>query len=284
MPVLQFGDQTRPVGPGVLTLGCAPEAMWRIQGHDLEPIHAMIVPELGGRTLLTAGSPRGVIHVNGVAIPGDAPHLLAYGDRIRLGVADLVFLQNLKPRAGREPGYLYDRHRDRLYRLDRDVTSIGRDVHCGIFIQDPEVSRDHAEVVRRGEGEYTYAVVPKSAVTLRNGERVVSQVVLDEGDELTIGRTRLRFSWDTPRGLRAMSDAAPRPAGAERAARLQTTYVGTVESRARFDREKRRRLGRGAVTGIAIAMIALALALGLIRGTLPQVKLSTSGSEAGTHR
>jgi predicted component of type VI protein secretion system len=284
MPVLQFGDQTRPIGPGVLTLGCAPEAAWRIQGHDLEPIHAVIVPELGGRTLLSAGAPGALVYVNGTAVPGDAPHVLAYGDRIRLGVADLVFLQNLKPRAGREPGYLYDRHRDRLYRLEREVTSIGRDVHCGVFIQDPEVSRDHAEVVRRGEGEHTYVVVPKSAVTLRNGERVVSQAVLEEGDELTIGRTRLRFSWDTPRGGRAVSDNTARPAGAERLARLQTTYIGTVESRARFDREKRRRFGRGAATGIALAIAATVLALGLIRGSLPQVKLSTTKSAAAAHR
>lgn len=284
MPVIVFGDQMRPVGPGVLTIGSAPEAAWRIQGHDLELIHAVIVPELGGRTLLTLGSPHAVVYVNGVALSGEASHELAYGDRLRLGVADLVFQQNFKPRAGREPGYLYDRHRDRLYRLDRDVTAIGRDVHCGIFIQDPEVSRDHAEVVRRGEGEFTYVVVPKTAVTLRNGARVITQVVLEEGDELTVGRTRLRFSWDTPRGVKAVSDSSARPAGAQRAARLQTTYIGTVESRARFERHSRRRLGKGAVTGIAIAIAASVLALGVLRGSMPQVKLSTTKSEPGTRR
>lgn len=281
MPVISFGDQTRPVGPGVLTIGCAPEATWRIQGHDLEPIHAIVVPELGGRTLLTPGTPGATIYVNGVALPADASHVLAYDDRLRLGVADLVFRQNLKPRVGREPGFLYDRHRDRLYRLDRDVVAIGRDVHCGIFIQDPEVSRDHAEVVRRGEGEYSYVVVPKSAVILRNGERVISQVVLEEGDELTVGRTRLRFSWDTPRGVRTVSDTTARPAAAQRASRLQTTYIGTVESRARFDRDKRRRISKGAATGIAIAIVASVLALGLVRGSLPQVKLSTTGASSG---
>lgn len=281
MPVISFGDQTRPVGPGVLTIGCAPEATWRIQGHDLEPIHAIVVPERGGRTLLTPGTPGATIYVNGVALPADASHVLAYDDRLRLGVADLVFRQNLKPRVGREPGFLYDRHRDRLYRLDRDVVAIGRDVHCGIFIQDPEVSRDHAEVVRRGEGEYSYVVVPKSAVILRNGERVISQVVLEEGDELTVGRTRLRFSWDTPRGVRTVSDTTARPAAAQRASRLQTTYIGTVESRARFDRDKRRRISKGAATGIAIAIVASVLALGLVRGSLPQVKLSTTGAASG---
>ncbi|MFL5575791.1 MAG: FHA domain-containing protein [Gemmatimonadaceae bacterium] len=281
MPVISFGDQTRPVGPGVLTIGCAPEATWRIQGHDLEPIHAIVVPERGGRTLLTPGTPGATIYVNGVALPADASHVLAYDDRLRLGVADLVFRQNLKPRVGREPGFLYDRHRDRLYRLDRDVVAIGRDVHCGIFIQDPEVSRDHAEVVRRGEGEYSYVVVPKSAVILRNGERVISQVVLEEGDELTVGRTRLRFSWDTPRGVRTVSDTTARPAAAQRASRLQTTYIGTVESRARFDRDKRRRISKGAATGIAIAIVASVLALGLVRGSLPQVKLSTTGASSG---
>ena len=266
MPVLQFGDQTRPVGPGVLTVGSAPETAWRVLGHELALIHAVIVPESGGRTLISAGAPDAVIHVNGVALEGPGPHALHAGDRIRLGVANLVFLEHARPRGTGEPAFLYDRHRDRLYRLDAAATTIGRDVSCGIFIQDPEVSRGHAEVTRLPEGEGGgYVVTSRAAVTLLNGERLSAPTPLKEGDELAVGRTRLRFSWDAPRGVSPVAEAAARPAGAERAARFQTTYVSTLDARElQLRRTSRRWLAPDRVVFAAVAL-GVALVFGFAR-------------------
>ena len=283
MPVLQFGDQTRPVGPGVLTVGSAPEAAWRVLGHDLALIHAVIVPERGGRTLISAGSPGAVVFVNGTPLEGKASHPLAGGDRIRLGVADFVFRQHARARGAGESAYLYDRHRDRLYRLDAATTTIGRDVGCGIFIQDPEVSRGHAQVTRLPEsegGDGGYVVVSKS-VTLLNGDRLTAPSPLAEGDELTVGRTRLRFSWDAPRGTSPVAQAAARPAGAERAARFQTTYLSTLDAR---EMVQRRNLGRwidpGRLAVIVAAALGVALIVGFARGARPRAPIpATRGVE-----
>ena len=283
MPVLQFGDQTRPIGPGVLTVGSAPEAAWRVTGHDLEPIHAVIAPELGGRTVLSPGSPAAVVYVNGTRLAADALYALASGDRIRLGVADLVFRQHARARGAGGSAFLYDRHRDRLYRLDEGTTVIGRDVACGICIQDPEVSRAHAEVSRLSESERPsggYVVVPKTAVTLRNGDRLLKPTPLQEGDELVVGRTRLRFSWDAPRGAAPVgTTGAVRPLGAKRAAAFQTTYVSTLDAREMMQRRTRRRLLAPATIAAAVAtMLVIALAIGYARGTLPSATVTTTGN------
>lgn len=281
MPVLQFGDQTRPVGPGVLTVGSAPEAAWRVTGHELALIHAVIVPERGGRTLISAGSPGAVVFVNGAPLEGKASHPLAAGDRIRLGVADFVFRQHARARGVGESAYLYDRHRDRLYRLDAVTTTIGRDVGCGIFIQDPEVSRGHVQVTRLpesegGDGGY---VVASKAVTLLNGDRLTRSSPLGEGDELTVGRTRLRFSWDAPRGTSTIAEAATKPAGAERAARFQTTYVSTIDARELLHRRNAGRwIDPGRLAVIVAAALGVALIVGFARGARPRAGISSSRS------
>jgi len=286
MPVLQFGDQTRPIGPGVLTVGSAPEAAWRVTGHDLEPIHAVIAPELGGRTVLSPGSPAAVVYVNGTRLAADALYALASGDRIRVGVADLVFRQHARARGAGESAFLYDRHRDRLYKLDAGTTVIGRDVNCGICIQDPEVSRSHAEVSRMSESERPsggYVVVPKTAVTLRNGDRLLKPTPLQEGDELVVGRTRLRFSWDAPRGSSPVGTSIARPAGAKRAAAFQTTYVSTLEARELIQRRTRRRLLAPAAIAAAVgAVLVIGLAIGFARGSVANVTMTTTGSAAAS--
>ena len=295
MPVLQFGDQTRPVGPGVLTVGSAPEATWRVTGHDLEPIHAIIVPERPGRTLLTAGTKGAQIVVNGKTLEEGISYVLAYGDRIRLGVADLVFRQHARARGAGEPAFLYDRHRDRLYRLDAATTTVGRDVGCGICIQDPEVSRIHAEVTRQtGEAsaELGYIIVPKGTVTLINGDRIVAPSPLNEGDEVMVGRTRLRFSWDAPRGTSPVTDAS-RPAGAKRAASFQTTYVSTLDARQlQLRRSRRQRFRPSTLVIAAAAALGLAVVVGYARVGAPHAGVTAAAgsgpvpiaAEAGTRR
>ena len=285
MPVLQFGDQTRPVGPGVLTVGSAPEAAWRVTGHDLALIHAVIVPERGGRTLISAGAPDALVYVNGVPLERSASHPLAAGDRIRLGVADFVFRQHARSRGAGESAYLYDRHRDRLYRLDATTTTIGRDVGCGIFIQDPEVSRGHADITRLPEsegGDGGYVVLSKAAVTLLNGDRLTAPATLKEGDELTVGRARLRFSWDAPRGASPVAESSAKPAGAERAARYQTTYVSTLDARELLQRRNSGRwIDPGRLAVVVAAALGVALIVGFARGARPRAAVSTTrGAES----
>ena len=186
--------------------------------------------------------------------------------------------------SGNAPGYLHDRHRDRLYRLNDADTSIGRDVQCGVCIQDPEVSRAHAFVERRksANGADGYVVSPAGGVTLLNGDRLVAPASLKEGDEITVGRTRLRFSWDTPRHGTRPVDAGTVPTAASlvarRAAREPTTFIGTLESRERLTRNTRRRLGRRTLAVVAVAIVGAALVASFVQHPAPQVTLSTTST------
>jgi FHA domain len=76
--------------------------------------------------------------------------------------------------------------------LRDDVTTVGRGRGVDIRLEDPSVSRLHAELVRRGP--YVYVV---DLGLSRNGTRVngrpIARRVLDEGDVLSFGAARCRI-------------------------------------------------------------------------------------------
>jgi hypothetical protein len=76
--------------------------------------------------------------------------------------------------------------------LASEVTTVGRGKSVDIHLDDPSVSRLHAELVRRGP----YVYVTDLGLS-RNGTRVngrpVARRVLDEGDVLSFGAARCRI-------------------------------------------------------------------------------------------
>lgn len=76
--------------------------------------------------------------------------------------------------------------------LANEVTTVGRGLGADIRLDDPSVSKLHAELVRRGP--YVYVV---DLGLSRNGTRVngrpVARRVLDEGDVLSFGAARCRI-------------------------------------------------------------------------------------------
>jgi len=76
--------------------------------------------------------------------------------------------------------------------LRDDVTTIGRGLQVDVRLDDPSVSRLHAEIVRRGP----YFYVADLGLS-RNGTRVngrpIARRVLDDGDVLTFGSARCRI-------------------------------------------------------------------------------------------
>jgi pSer/pThr/pTyr-binding forkhead associated (FHA) protein len=102
----------------------------------------------------------------GAGIPGDA------GD-----VATLVALSG--PGAGSR------------YGLDRVVTTLGRHPESDIFLDDITVSRRHAEVEHAADG-YRVRDIGSLNGTYVNRQRV-DDVLLADGDELQVGRFKLRF-------------------------------------------------------------------------------------------
>lgn len=77
------------------------------------------------------------------------------------------------------------------FALTESIISIGRHPDCNLVLADPNVSRNHAEIRPQGD---RYAVVDLGSTngSRVNGVRVDTQV-LEDGDEIMFGNTRMRF-------------------------------------------------------------------------------------------
>jgi hypothetical protein len=258
MAYMEFEGDVRPLGPGVLTIGSAPEAGWRILGRGLEPVHLLLSVETGGRALLIRGAPRSAMRVNGVELTVPRA-LLTFGDRVQAGTAELRYRRMPSGPDTSPDAYLRDTRRGRVYRL-HDRNTIGRDPGSTVVVQEPEVSRVHAHLV---EGEGSYLLVPHpSSVTSLNGARLLAPAGLQEGDEIAIGRTVLRFTTVVPSGARVAPEPAARVSQAGRGARAATTFMGTIEARDQRSRVTHRRLMR--VTTITLIVLAMAAAVATV--------------------
>jgi len=79
----------------------------------------------------------------------------------------------------------------RTIALNREWTRIGRSLAADVRFDDPTVSRRHALIVRQPDGVRLLDDRSLNGVFV-NGERVDGQV-LEDGDEIIVGRYRLSF-------------------------------------------------------------------------------------------
>ncbi|HWZ59208.1 MAG TPA: FHA domain-containing protein [Gemmatimonadaceae bacterium] len=252
MPFVEFENRTRSVGPGVLTIGSAPEAGWRITGRGIEPLHAILSLETAGRARIVAGSPAAVILVNGVELP-EGKGLLQFGDTFTLGTAGFRYRQ-LAMDQGEGTAYLRDMRRDRVYQLGvRDT--IGRDPTCTVSLTELDISRHHVEIVQDGRG-YIASPVGAAVVSL-NGDRLIERALLLEGDELRISNTVLRFTTTRPVGSIMVPRDASTRRPESRSLSAQTTFMGRIEVREHHTRHNRRRATRVAAIGLTVVAVVL---------------------------
>ena len=80
-----------------------------------------------------------------------------------------------------------------VFELRADVTTVGRGGGVDISLEDPSVSRLHAEIVRRGDHVYVSDLGLSINGTRVNG-RPVGRRVLTDGDVLSFGVARTRVS------------------------------------------------------------------------------------------
>lgn len=78
------------------------------------------------------------------------------------------------------------------YALDKELMQIGRHPDSDVFLDDVTVSRRHAEVQRRPDGQHVLTDVGSLNGTYLNNERVES-AALREGAQIQIGKFRLVF-------------------------------------------------------------------------------------------
>lgn len=271
MPILEYDRHTRPLGPGVLTIGSAPEAGWRVIGHDLAPIHALVTLERDGRAQLARPREDVRILVNGVTMVEPSRFIQA-GDAITLGDVTFRMRPSHRQEGATEAAYVRDMSRGRAWRIV-DRLDVGRDLGCQVHLPDPDVSRVHAELAMEGTG---VVVRPKGGIVFLNGTRVLGEMPLAEGDELGVGRTMLRFTRETPvaAALVPAGEAPRRPSlGDPRMARAQTSYMSVVQAREHLSREQRRRWLR--IARIGLGVVAAALLVGAVVTGRASVGVST---------
>jgi predicted nucleic acid-binding Zn-ribbon protein len=143
--------------------------------------------QIGGRRSVTdAGSDT----IKTGLVGGPPPHPDAYDSDAWLQQARALL---------EEPGeYLaYEEGGDvKTASLTREWTRIGRSLAADVRFDDPTVSRRHALIVRQADGVRVLDDRSLNGVFV-NGERIdrsgVAQQALRDGDEILIGRYRLRF-------------------------------------------------------------------------------------------
>jgi signal transduction histidine kinase/pSer/pThr/pTyr-binding forkhead associated (FHA) protein len=84
------------------------------------------------------------------------------------------------------------RDQGRRFRLEEPAVTLGRDSTHAVQLHDTEVSRDHAELFRRGEN-YLVRDLGSSNGTFVNGQPV-RECELTSGDQLQLGRTLLLYT------------------------------------------------------------------------------------------
>ncbi|MBN1995399.1 MAG: FHA domain-containing protein [Anaerolineae bacterium] len=84
----------------------------------------------------------------------------------------------------------------KIYHLNPDDTTIGRDTDCDVILDDSAISRQHVKirVLKNSEGEQEFVLHDLATPngTKLNGEEVVKHPLKD-GDRIEIGRTVLVF-------------------------------------------------------------------------------------------
>jgi hypothetical protein len=77
------------------------------------------------------------------------------------------------------------------FALTESVISVGRHPDCNLVLADPNVSRNHAEIRPKGD-RFEVVDLGSTNGTRINGVRVDTQL-LQDGDEISFGNTRMRF-------------------------------------------------------------------------------------------
>ena len=114
--------------------------------------------------------------------------------------------------------------------LTRAVVNIGRRLDNDLVVDDPRVSRHHAQL-RAVKGRYVVFDLNSSGGTFINGQRT-SQTVLYPGDVISLAGVSLIFGQDIPLPQRDLGQTGPRSrAGAERATAIIRSYTRRIRRR-----------------------------------------------------
>jgi predicted component of type VI protein secretion system len=261
MAWLEYGGRLRRLAEGETVVGAAPQAGLPVADADLLPRH-FVVRVAGDEVYIRIWSTDTVVALNGRQMAADE-YRLDDGDTISAGSVHFHIWRNepelnsvtIEATDNRLPkAHLVDTRDNVAYPLDRLSTNIGRSSANVIRVKDPTASRFHAQVRREAGGFALHSV--GSSGTRINGRRVGNPQILDDGDEIEIAYTTLRYTRATPpEGVTVVA----RSGGDPGAAAERPTLVR--------DRASLRRLGSVAarhglgIPGLAMVLVLLVIAM-----------------------
>ncbi len=218
-----------------ITLGRGAGADVRLPHTSVSDQHAAIRLESEGYVVVDGDSTNGT-RVNGEKLVPGRKKRLSDGDRLDIGVYAIVFegsrlttetvtaerTAELARRLFRASQRGAQLGAPRIVILDGPQVGksveigepparlrIGRAETCQLVLADPDVSREHAELVRDLDGVTLKNLESKNGVVLQG--QVVQHRRLRDGDELMLGKTRLLFEEPADQPLIALMAEPDRP-------------------------------------------------------------------------
>jgi ABC-type multidrug transport system ATPase subunit/ABC-type multidrug transport system permease subunit len=184
--VLHHGRRI-PVSGAGLAIGRLPDNDVAIPSNSVSRHHARIQPVPGGHWVVDLGSRNGT-QLNGERFRGES-RWLANGDTVVIGGETLRVVMGAETRFEAARPSFVTTH---LIDFTGDRLTIGRDESNDVVLDDPNVSRFHAEISRSADGR-----IEMRDLASRNGTRVNGQLtrraLLDTGSEVGVGPYRLLF-------------------------------------------------------------------------------------------
>jgi len=199
---LEYGGRLRRLPDGETVVGGIPGVSLQVADADLLPRH-LVLRVAGDDVWIRVWSADAVVALNGRQI-GTQECKLDDGDTISAGSVHF-HVWRAQPELSvtgesedsRPPrAHLIDARDHVAYPLDRLSTNIGRSTANVIRLKDPTASRFHAQVRREAGGFALHSI--GSSGTRINGRRVGAPQLLEDGDEIEIAYTTLRYTRATP--------------------------------------------------------------------------------------
>jgi ABC-type multidrug transport system ATPase subunit/pSer/pThr/pTyr-binding forkhead associated (FHA) protein/ABC-type multidrug transport system permease subunit len=181
-----FQGRRIPLGREGLTIGRLPDNDVQIADDSVSRHHARIAPARAGYSIVDLESGNGT-QLNGERFRGES-RSLANGDTVVVGGEALRFLAGEETRVG-SPGMTL--LPTRRIQFSGDRLRIGRDPSNDVVLDDPNVSRLHAEVLRK-DGRLELHDLGSRNGTRLDGE-LTRRASLETGSEIGVGPYRLIF-------------------------------------------------------------------------------------------
>lgn len=202
VPWLSRGDLSIELNDGETVVGSGEHATWTVRDGGLAPRHIAIEVHRGAASVRPFG-PDAIVTLNGRQVAGESARLRD-GDVVAAGRVAFLFsaerpASRATPSAGVAPqtdAYLVDARTGAAYPLGAPSTGIGRDRANAIVVTDATASRFHAEVRCEAGGWVLHPM--GSSGTHVNGRRTGTPCLLEDGDEIEVAYTTLRFKRGAP--------------------------------------------------------------------------------------